>query len=438
MKLRCNSNWLMVATLLLAGCATRAQEAPKPLLDNPGFESDLEGWTPREKIIMSSVKAEAARTGAKGLHIEDTDEVRGSGLFSAAVPVEVGREYRLGFWARTSIKNFAAVYFTFNGADGKQLASTTPSAPIDDADGAWHEHRLAVRAPQDAVTMALWVHTYGKPKGTVDLDDFTLEIGTPLPAGETAPVAAKVEKGVPVPRQAPPYIMIKVDDLKNLRGKVHPRWQKFAEFIRARKIHAGIGIICDSLEGDNPDYEKWIKEQQDTGLFEFWCHGYDHKQWKEGDKTLEEFKGPSYEIQKQHLTRCNELAKQKLGKAFVTFGAPFNSTDENTAKALAEDPDFKISLYGDAKNPGGKVVLDRVYPVNIENPLFVPSLEKFEEGYAKYPNRDYFVIQGHAAQWDEPRFEQFTKIVDFLIGQKAIFVTPEEYVKLKNLTPKTP
>ena len=236
-------------------------------------------------------------------------------------------------------------------------------------------------------------------------------------------------------RTSPPYILIKVDDLRNAGGKVHPRWQKLVDFLKERKIKAGIGIICDSLEKDDPKYFQWIKDQHAGGLIEFWNHGYNHKSWEENGKTVYEFKGTSYELQKKNLLRCNELAKQKLEFTLPAFGAGFNAIDDNTAKALAEDPDTTIWLYGDVKNPAGKVVLDRIGNVNIENPTFVPSLEKFKAGYAKNPTRDYFVIQGHPAQWTDERFAQFVALIDFLTTEKAVFTTPSEYVKLKDLKP---
>lgn len=238
-------------------------------------------------------------------------------------------------------------------------------------------------------------------------------------------------------RTSPAHIIIKVDDLRNAGGKVHPRWQKLVDFLKERKIKAGIGIICDSLEKDDPKYFQWIKDQHAGGLIEFWNHGYNHKEWEVDGKKVQEFKGPSYEDQKKNLLRCNELAKQKLGFTLPAFGAGFNAIDDNTVKALSEDPDTKIWLYGDVKNPAGKVVLDRIGNVNIENPTFVPSLDKFKAGYAKNPKRDYFVIQGHPAQWTDERFAQFVAIIDFLTAEKAVFTTPSEYVKLKGLKPSS-
>jgi len=114
-------------------------------------------------------------------------------------------------------------------------------------------------------------------------------------------------------RKSPPYIILKVDDLNNNGGEVHPRWQKFVDFTAERKIKSSIGIICNSLEKDDPKYFQWIKDQHAKGLIEFWNHGYTHKSWKEGDKTVYEFKDVPYEQQKKNLLRCNELAKQKLG-----------------------------------------------------------------------------------------------------------------------------
>ncbi|MES2461156.1 MAG: DUF2334 domain-containing protein [Armatimonadota bacterium] len=253
---------------------------------------------------------------------------------------------------------------------------------------------------------------------------FALPISSPAMAQVATPVAPPAAA-----RTAPAHILIKVDDLRVVRGGVHPRWQKLADFLKARKVKAGIGIICDSLEGDNPNYVRWIKEQRATGLIEFWNHGYNHKEWTVEGRKTQEFVGTSYEQQKESFTQSSRLAKEKLGFSLPAFGAPFNGTDATTVRVLQEDTDTRVWLYGDVKNPAGKLVLDRVGPVNIENPIFKPSLEKFVAGYDRYPKRAYFVIQGHPAQWDDAGFDQFVKIVDFLTKEGAIFTTPSEYAK---------
>lgn len=249
----------------------------------------------------------------------------------------------------------------------------------------------------------------------------TAAFAAPQPTTPTSPTV--------LARKSPPIIIIKVDDLRRQNETVNPRWQRLVDFAKSRKLKTNIGIIADSLDGDHPAYFQWIKDQQATGLFEFWNHGFDHKQWTENGKTLQEFKGPPYEQQKEHMTRANLLARQKLGFSFAAFGAGFNATDETTVRVLRESPDIRVWLYGDKKNPADKIVMERVGAVNIENPIFHPSLQKFIEGYNRYPNQTYFVIQGHPQQWDETGFAQFVQIVDFLTGEKAVFMTPSEYAK---------
>lgn len=236
-------------------------------------------------------------------------------------------------------------------------------------------------------------------------------------------VPAGLRAAAPPPRTSPPKIVLKLDDMRLL----HPNWQKVLDMVNKRGIKASFGIICNSLENGRPQYYQWIKEVHAAGRVEFWCHGYDHREWVDNNLHYMEFEGPSYEEQKKHLQRCQQLAREKLGFAFASFGAPFNATDEKTAQALRDDvPDFKVWMYGDAQFPMGKTVLVRYGNVNIENPLFVPSTARLAEGMAKHPTAPYFVIQGHPPQWDEKRLAEFETMLDYLISQHAEFVTPAE------------
>lgn len=426
---RLATSLLLTAALLPASFAA-AQNTDDSLLKNGGFEDGAAKWSVNEKVVMSQVSPEAARTGQKGLHITDADK-NGSSALSERMAVTTGQGYRLSFWAKANTTGAAGIYLWFYRTDGSLVPDYQPVAVIKQTTD-WTEYKLLSRVPDGVNAVALWVHSFSTPTVTLDIDDIKFTSAT---AAETAslpmPTLAARETAPKEPRKTPPYVVLKLDDLTNSRGRVPERWKKLGDFIRTRKIKSSIGIICNSLESDSPEYIQWIKELHDSGLVEFWNHGYTHKEWEENGRKLQEFNGTPYEEQKQHFQRSEELAKQKLGFTFTTFGPPFNGTDANTSKALSEMPDIKIWLYGDAQNPGGKIILDRISAVNIENPLFVPSLERFISGYNRYPTREYFVIQGHPAQWDDARFEQFTKIVDFLIEQKAILVTPTEYVKLR-------
>src|SRR3989442_461566 len=78
------------------------------------------------------------------------------------------------------------------------------------------------------------------------------------------------------PRQKPPVIIIKVDDLRQVNGRVPGAWLRLVDFLKSRKIKASIGIICQTLQDATPQYAQWIKDQQASGQIEFWFHGWDH------------------------------------------------------------------------------------------------------------------------------------------------------------------
>lgn len=223
---------------------------------------------------------------------------------------------------------------------------------------------------------------------------------------------------------APPFIILKLDDL----SWQSPAWTRVIQFLEEKNIKSSIGIVGNSLDRKNQGYHDWIRSLQAKGLVEFWNHGLDHKQWKESGRDVCEFQGTSYEHQKEHFERAQELSREVLGEAFRTFGAPFNQTDETTKKILAENPDLKVWLFGDAKaNLPGVLVLDRT-PMNIENPTFVPNLDHLKKEYQnRNKNRDVFVIQGHPNNWTDARFADFVKIVEYLQEQGVTFTTPFDY-----------
>ncbi len=93
-------------------------------------------------------------------------------------------------------------------------------------------------------------------------------------------------------------------------------------------------------------------------------------------------------------------------------------------KAVADDPDFKVFLYGNPSQAAlapGLMIQDRT-AMNIENPLFIPNTARVEHDLKILgPKREYFVIQGHPDQWDEARIAEFGKMIDYLCSQGVIF-----------------
>ncbi|AHF90416.1 polysaccharide deacetylase [Opitutaceae bacterium TAV5] len=228
-----------------------------------------------------------------------------------------------------------------------------------------------------------------------------------------------------------PLIVLKLDDMRARDGKVPAAWQRVVDFAVERKIKISVGIICNSLAADNPDYIAGLKKIAATGLVEFWHHGYTHGSSKDADGgRVTEFSRSSYEKQRDSLLRGMQLAQEKLGVTFVAFGAPFNATDATTARVLSEIPEIRVWLYGNTRDTGGKFVARRVGSVNIENPVHKPNLSAlvkgFEAAMSQEPRPGYFVLQGHAGGWDDEKFAEFVRIVDYLTEQGCKFVFPSE------------
>ncbi|HSI84231.1 MAG: DUF2334 domain-containing protein [Candidatus Methylacidiphilales bacterium] len=264
----------------------------------------------------------------------------------------------------------------------------------------------------------------------------------------TSPLFAQTTPEKPAASTAPlpdPLIpvVLKVDDLAS-RGSVPQRWKRITDFAIERKIKLSIGLIANSLEGDKPAYFAYIKELQNSGLIELWYHGYDHGVHKEGDKDYAEFANRPYEEMKRRFEISQKLAVEKLGAPFVTFGppgggnAPMSDTDkDNLTRVVGEDPAIKIWLYPEPQNERGKkleaegkvAILDRVWQANIEQPLFVPNTEKLVAAYPRYAKgRSYYILQGHPNQWDDARWAEFVKMVDYLQANKIPIVFASDLV----------
>ncbi|MEY4482766.1 MAG: hypothetical protein RL693_218 [Verrucomicrobiota bacterium] len=237
----------------------------------------------------------------------------------------------------------------------------------------------------------------------------------PLPADDT-------------PAAAPQVILLKLDDVvqNNLGSSPVPiRWQKTADYLKANNIKGSFGIICESLEKENPAYYQWIKDIQQAGLIEFWLHGYHLKKAEEPG----EFEHGTAAEQQAILAKSEALAKAKLGFPLAAFGPHWSGMTEATDEALEAVPEIKIWLYG-PKQPKHftRLSLERV--MALEDPTFVPDAVKFKATYEKAASKkDVLVLQGHPNQWDDKRWAGFVEIIDFLKSKNVVFMTPSEYLK---------
>ncbi len=419
--------------ITLISCAT-ASAGALPLA-NGGFEDGLAGWRfEGDDAGVLHVAAEAASIGAKGLRVHDESNGKWQ-LLSAPLPARPGTVYAMSYWARGRGEPGAinVSIFFLDDAGGRLKSEKAerrywPGVPVKTGP-VWFDKAVAKAvAPTGAHTVQVAITPIMRKLRAVDIDDIRLseEIEGEVPPSRTDEWLAEIEagraRGAP-----PPAVVLKLDDLKERQGTVHPRWRRVVDFAHERGIKVDLGVVCDSLEGDKPAYFQWIKDQRATGRVGFWFHGWDHAEWREDGKRVFEFAGSTYAHQKKHFEDSQRLAREKLGFPFVAFGAPYNATDDTTIRVLGEDDDIRVWMYGPAGADAGKIVLGRAYSVNIEQPTFVANHAEFIEGYAHNRGAGYFVLQGHPMQWNDERYDNFVRIVDFLIAQGADFVFAEEF-----------
>jgi hypothetical protein len=232
---------------------------------------------------------------------------------------------------------------------------------------------------------------------------------------------------------AAPQIILKADDLGHLSATIEPRWQQFVDYIEANDMKAAIGIVTDSLESAGTDYYNWIRALHDSGTIEFWHHGYDHSRDPAQTPAWWEFKHTDYAWQKSHFEQGMDLAEEKLGIIFRTFGAPYNQTDLTTVQVLKENPNLRIWLYPQTTAGSTKLIMPRISAVNIEQATGVVVYAPFAANYPTYSGEDVLVLQCHPSQWDDNSWLEFIQIVDYLKADGATFTTPTAYHGIEDI-----
>jgi len=237
-------------------------------------------------------------------------------------------------------------------------------------------------------------------------------------------------------QQPPKLVVLKLDDVV-VGGReriVSERWQRVADFLEGKKIKSSMGVIGYSLVEDNPAYFKWITDRAERGIVEFWNHGF---RPRSAEEEFGEFEG-DYDEQINALRKTDRLAKEKLGLDLPVWGPHYSGTNEHTDRALSEMPQILMTF---GYPPRVELYKGFVFrnTINIEYPTHNTDFEAFKKSYEERKNRfDYFYMQGHPNSWDEVRWENFVKIIEFLEKEKVRFVTPsellEELVRQKRVT----
>jgi hypothetical protein len=168
-----------VTRLLLGITLLPAVLAQAQWLTNPGFESELEGWTVKELTPVSSASAEAAHEGKFGLRLTDEITDNGANISTERFSVTPGQKVTLGFLARSPGGSIAAVMIVPYSSNNKPLMNEQGRPPVtigikESSD--WVHYDAEYTVPDEATSVALSIRTWTGPTGIVDLDDFNLEI----------------------------------------------------------------------------------------------------------------------------------------------------------------------------------------------------------------------------------------------------------------------
>jgi peptidoglycan/xylan/chitin deacetylase (PgdA/CDA1 family) len=203
--------------------------------------------------------------------------------------------------------------------------------------------------------------------------------------------------------------IIKADDLSGFPGKdkaIPSSWQKFIDITQKHKVKATIGIIGCSLIIDDQDYFDLIKRYHDSGLIEFWNHGLFHMTYSFENQKYHEFNSTSLNYQYEIIQHTQNLAYEKLGFEFKTFGAPFNQVDINTVEALNKT-NLTHAFFLDDRFKGKNISKS----IPLEKPVRTLNIETFNEHFEMM---DYAVLQVHPNGWNEKHFEEFEQLIGYL------------------------
>lgn len=453
--------WVIV---LLVWAFAQSQETiveiPNASFERVGGSGQIVDWTRHRTDRMSMVTGESpVLDGSRALRILDTDGRRGvreagSDLKSKLVLFDPVQKYKFNFKARAfspSSNEVGVIELWYY--DHAKVWKGKETIPLIGLTGTWKEFSLEKQSPEGTGYMQVWIHSHTGATATIDLDSISL---------------SKINESTPSGRSKPAYIILKLDDLNRLhdardvtKDRVHPNWVRVVEWMISQNINAGLGLICNSLEKHPetnygfPKYIQTIKNWLATGKFEIWFHAYDHQVYKApgSDLPIGEFVNRTYGEQMARFVRSQQLVTEKLGVTMQVFGPPGGghvvgsagtaSYDLATLQVLSALDQYVgfLSPHAVGEYLSNHQMLSGAGILSLYRGNYSHGLEKnlnidYDHciaGYLEYPDKEYFVLQGHPVIWNtEEKFNTFKRIIQYLKSDHAIFVTPSEYIRIKN------
>lgn len=227
-------------------------------------------------------------------------------------------------------------------------------------------------------------------------------------------------------------VILKLDDLRyddSYELGVRTGWVDTFKLLDSYQLKGSIGIIAEDSSDLNPDNQSdaehisYVSSLHANG-HEVWHHGWNHQ--RDGEKG--EFCEHPYERQKRHFDDAMSLIKAKYGITMQSLGTPYNCSDEAFTKVFEEQDTIKVFMLGDDPLPSNALNLDK-RRVRIESSTGEPDFEYFKDKYIDNLDEEYYLLQGHPKRWEAGSNElhEFSKIIEFLITQGHVFMTPYQY-----------
>lgn len=196
------------------------------------------------------------------------------------------------------------------------------------------------------------------------------------------------------------------------------------DFLVHMQLKAGLGVIANRVDGTGLSVlNKYLGATNKDGehLFEIWHHGLDH--------VKPEFNGTTYAYQKEHFDGATQLIKNSLHLQMHSFGAPYNANDTTTNLVIATDSNYKVTMFNKPAAAAGAGIMNLTNRVNMESATGIVDYNYFVTNFknCKDSFTNYMVLQGHPLKWEQMHLTQFVQIIDFLLAQGCVFVTPYEY-----------
>jgi hypothetical protein len=319
-----------------------------------------------------------------------------------------------------------------NGDRVQDLVKFDPGVHAD----VWVQHGLA-RCPGRAAKRAVL-----EPG-----QKYKLRYGAPIDRAPTGAVWEKENLQRSILEPMFRAVILKADDLT---ASLSSSFARYLTEIADRDLASGLGIVAegvDKMDGANVACLRRL----DAHRFEIFDHGLDHADG--------EFKGTPLDQQVAHLKKAQSIVKETLGITMHAFGAPENSSDDNTRIAIERNSDLEIIFFGPMVpdrtllhgEPSGEPIFTletwptprlQVKPLSVFRAEYEArcfqrrAIDEPPPACAGKESRPYaaLVFQLHPNSLSHESWSNLARVLEFLaVDEKRAFLTPSDYARfLKN------